>query len=599
MDEEAGEERNQSQDVRRRRLDLSATRQPVFRPPSPEESRSRKRSPSPVRRQTQSLRDTGRPRVVIETGNIRAEEDTMARKLWQRLREAANKAVVPTMLQERMEGDTTYSGSFDAPFISQVTDTMHLPNDASSIRFLERIRHILRTAHACDLYQKDENAWSEVVRLVLRTAVWDLAVDHEERHPADLEITDIQSQTIDRQYLTNMRPTQVTVEKVDEVFEYLGDYSVLVCKQHCYAVRALEDHLKRLHRTSVSDRKAIVAYFIDFPLLPPAQVLLPPPLEPPFNCLGPPKRAYICDEEECEELSVNRDVIRIHCNRVHDWRSTPEQRTYWHEQWVQTFFNAAGLQRYFTVNYEGSHSLRQIGGRVVLVDPEDNRFGSILDEWDRDLEKQKKALEIADREIAKTDHTLWFKRNEWPEHLARCNLRHLSRISRLPDKEERVLQRAVELNVAVIETCVAGLGSLDRETRRWLRSAKLSEIDQRPLARLQNPESQRTYATYFSRLLCYSLRVLQSIRDKEGRKDACDSPGESDSSSSSSSDSDSKDEGHGCETAVDVFEDARRLYPWQGRQQELLGIVQQSIERGWDDKAQMKALREWYASLIF
>ena len=101
MDEEAGEGYSQIQDIQRRRLDLSATQQPVFRPPSPDDSRSRKRSPSPVRRQTQSLRDTGRPRVVIETGNIRADEDAVARKLWQRLREAANKAVVPTMLQVR------------------------------------------------------------------------------------------------------------------------------------------------------------------------------------------------------------------------------------------------------------------------------------------------------------------------------------------------------------------------------------------------------------------------------------------------------------------------------------------------------------------
>ena len=78
---------------------------------------------------------------------------------------------------------------------------MHLSSDASATRFLERVQHILRTAHACDLYQKDENAWTEVVRLVLRTAVWDVAVDLDERRPADLEITDIQSQTIDRRYL--------------------------------------------------------------------------------------------------------------------------------------------------------------------------------------------------------------------------------------------------------------------------------------------------------------------------------------------------------------------------------------------------------------
>ena len=222
-----------------------------------------------------------------------------------------------------------------------------------------------------------------------------------------------------------------------------------------------------------------------------------------------PKRAYICNEEECNKLSVSRDAIRKHCNKAHRWKSSKEQRTYWHEAWVQTFFNT-GLQRYFTVSYGGPSSPRKKGGRVVNIDTEDSSFNSILEEWDQDLEKQRQALEIADKEVAKTDHTLWFKRNEWPEHLAGCNLRHLSRISRLPDKNERILQRAVEINVALVEACVTGLKSLDPETRRWLRSAKLSEIDQRPLARLQNPETQQRYSTYYSRLLCYSLRVLQS-----------------------------------------------------------------------------------------
>ena len=331
------------------------------------------------------------------------------------------------------------------------------------------------------------------------------------------------------------------------------------------------------------------------PIRPPYQVPLPPSLEPPFDYLGTPKRAYICDEEECDTLSVSRDKIRIHCNKVHGWKSTPQQRTHWRETWVQTFFGA-GRERYFTVSYDGPSSPRKRGGRFVNVDPKDERFGSILEEWDRDLAKRKEALEVADKEVAKTDHTLWFKRNEWPEHLASCNLRHLSRITRLPDKDERVLQRAVELNAALIETCVEGLRSLDQETRRWLRSAKLSEIDQRPLARLQNAESQQTYGRYYSRLLCYSLRVLDSTVEEERRGDGTDS---SDSSDDGSSEDDVEGKDTESEAYVDIFKDARRLYPWQGRQKELLVTFRQSIDRGWDDKAQMKALLEWYKSLIF
>ena len=204
---------------------------------------------------------------------------------------------------------------------------------------------------------------------------------------------------------------------------------------------------------------------------------------------------------------------------------------------------------------------------------------TIVTDWKKQEEKLNEELEVADAETAKTDHTLWFKKTGWAEHIAGCTLRHLSEASRLPDRDEHMLKKAVELNSALLERCVAGLSSLDNETRRWLRSAKHSEIDQRPLARLQNTESQQTYAVYMARLLCYSLRVLQSCEDHESSEQAeagsrerngsrgeesgteDDSDGESDRDSSSNSDSDS--DGNmdaGSEPAIDVFRDARKLY---------------------------------------
>lgn len=88
-----------SQTVQRPRVDLSQTRQPQLNPPSPDTSRSRKRSPSPIRQQTQSLKDTGIPRVVIQSENIGINEDHEARGLWKVLREAANGPVIPVELQ--------------------------------------------------------------------------------------------------------------------------------------------------------------------------------------------------------------------------------------------------------------------------------------------------------------------------------------------------------------------------------------------------------------------------------------------------------------------------------------------------------------------
>lgn len=100
-----------------------------------------------------------------------------------------------------IDEDAVHRDSLDQLFISHVDDPLHLPDEMSVNRLWERLKYILRAAHACDIYQKDENAWSEVARLVLRTAVWDYAIGREEQQRADLEIADIQSQTIDRQYL--------------------------------------------------------------------------------------------------------------------------------------------------------------------------------------------------------------------------------------------------------------------------------------------------------------------------------------------------------------------------------------------------------------
>lgn len=167
---------------------------------------------------------------------------------------------------------------------------------------------------------------------------------------------------------------------------------------------------------------------------------------------------------------------------------------------------------------------------------------------------------------AKTDHTLWFKKTGWAEHVAGCMLKHLSQASRLPDRDEQTLVAAVRLNGTLIEKCVRGLGSLDNETRRWLRSEKHSEIDQRPLARLQNTESQRTYAVYMARLLYYSLRVLQSCEDSErleGTADGQESDVGNDGEYAEDDEEIRSDESDfGSQPVVDVFKDARRLYPW-------------------------------------
>ena len=91
---------------------------------------------------------------------------------------------------------------------------------------------------------------------------------------------------------------------------------------------------------------------------------------------------------------------------------------------------------------------------------------------------------------------------------------HLAHQTRLPDQGEEKLRRAAKLTELLVERSVKGLSTLARETRRWLRSAKRQEIDQRPIARLQNPESQARYAGYMVKFVCYALRF---VADAEAR----------------------------------------------------------------------------------
>ena len=77
----------------------------------------------------------------------------------------------------------------------------------------------------------------------------------------------------------------------------------------------------------------------------------------------------------------------------------------------------------------------------------------------------------------------------------------------MPQRDEEVLKAVPQTIETLIEECVKGLPTLGHVIRRWLRSAKASEPDVRPLARLQNEESQKRYAGYMTRFLCYTLRV--------------------------------------------------------------------------------------------
>ena len=412
--------------------------------------------------------------------------------------------------------------------------------------------------------------------------------------------------------------TVITVENANDFLQWIPEYKVIVCREHEYAIGSVAQHLRIFHSGKDVEKRKVAIAFASYDLQTPKDVALPPPLGEPFQELGKPILAFICEEPECERISISRDEMRKHCNRAHNWKSSKEDREHWHYVWVQTFFRSAGLQKYFTVDYTGQEQDEsnedEEGANTGPAAPgrQENRqsaldeidLSGIYGEWDAAVDRHQETLEVADAEVAKTDHTLWFKRTQWAEHLAGCNLKHLSRASRLPDREEQVLQRVVELNSSLIERCVSGLSTLDHETRRWLRSARQAEADVRPLARLQNSDSQQRYAVYAARLVCYCLRVLEDSENSTAKISANgQTEGDEDSDATISDNGEGLSESRTCngevETVTDVFKDARRLFPWHGKQKELAKVLKKSVQESWEAADQMKALLNFYESLIF
>lgn len=397
-----------------------------------------------------------------------------------------------------------------------------------------------------------------------------------------------------RQKIRNNKST-LNASNADKCFRYLHTYKVLVCLEHATGIQNLDSHLRDYHAVPAKERMTIVKKYSWVVIERADQVCLPASMGQPIQELGHPVNGLQCTEADCDYISVNKGVFRKHCKKEHGLRWIGDTSELYMNVKVQTFFRTGGLQRYFVVHApDGNDEPSAPAGVQGEVD-------RLLTNWKETKKSQEEKAQTMDVEAAKTDKTGWFKRTGWLEHLATRNRVHLAHQIRLPDRNEVKLQQAAKLVELLIERSVAGLSTLARETRRWLKSAQQHEIDQRPIARLQNPESQARYAGYIVKFVCYFLRILadEEARTAQSRSNEdSNTSSDGDSDSGTTSESECTSSSRSSRQHTDFMKDARELFCWKGRQKVLAMELWEALDRE-DKEAQMEALLEVLASFIF
>jgi hypothetical protein len=405
--------------------------------------------------------------------------------------------------------------------------------------------------------------------------------------------------------------TLISLENCDDVLCFLEDFGVLVCKEHCSGVVNLNRHLLEQHKTPVNVREEIVQRFSHYKRRDPKDVQLPEQPADLVEELGAPLDGFSC--KMCLFLTVNRNAMRMHLKKNHHQAWKGEKSALFSSVKVQTFFRSGGLQKYFLVDVgvaENAENTEKLDQNKIVKQQ--------LSTW-HDMRKQlEKEMQVM-AEATKTDKTGWFKRTGWLTFLEGRNLAHLGYQARLPDRNEARLQQAAKLIEALIEKSVRGLATLPQEIRRWLRSAQPTVINQRPLARLQNPESQAVYASYIVRFVCFYLRI---IADEERRVDqylaqrgrAVDADADSASDEGAGTESEYNDSDREgtvdsnndvvvlqrqprSAAPADKMKDARELFTWKDHQKALARQLWLSLSDG-NTAAQTDALLDSLASFI-
>jgi hypothetical protein len=143
------------------------------------------------------------------------------------------------------------------------------------------------------------------------------------------------------------RGSRVSLSNCADIFCFLEDFRVFVCKQHHTAIINLDRHMSQYHKVPASIRREVVDCFSRLEPVDPGKIKLPEEPVQAIEQLGKPLTGLQC--KICRFITINKDEIRRHCKKHHQLAWVGDKSQLYSIVKVQSFFRTGGLQRYFKV----------------------------------------------------------------------------------------------------------------------------------------------------------------------------------------------------------------------------------------------------------
>lgn len=109
--------------------------------------------------------------------------------------------------------------------------------------------------------------------------------------------------------------SQVLLSNCADIFCFLEDFWVFVCKQHHTAITSLDRHMSQYHKVPASIRREVVDCFSRLKPVDTGKIKLPEEPVQAIEQLGKPLTGLQC--KTCRFIIISKDKICIHCKGDH------------------------------------------------------------------------------------------------------------------------------------------------------------------------------------------------------------------------------------------------------------------------------------------